>query len=677
MTDVTLSEPSRPLAQRFGNLIGVASLHYEPVFAQEVRRVFTENPPDVIALELPPSATSELDWAAELWPHPVVSYSSPWFFPFIPGDSIVEAYRLARERGVTITFVDLDTDLSSSPPARPPEGNESPGDEILPVPGAELAPVFGQLYMDVMMTGVEVSEPPLPVHLAREAHMASQLASLMATHQQVLWVGGLAHWRRIVERLRTRDFTAPALPPPGPRNFRRMRLDSFALYHMTGRLISLVHAYAEASDTYDESDALRHLALEALPEAAQPDIVWRPDEELERSAPIDVARLLLYARNLALTTGPRERPNFRELLTAATAIIGGRYAGRLFMRAMELSSLPSESADQSTGQNDVLTWEVSEGLQGYRCGDEWIVAEPWLAPGIGNEIPLELRLSELRWLTRDRPYDHLPAAGKGEKVGWVMYPPDEEEYESFVEYALRRASVSDPGEVRSSPFMTGIRDGLDVRETIRHWKEGTIYVREEQRGQMNFTNGLIDWTSDSEYSDVLQGRIGGGWVDPSARHIGSASRQPDGTDITLQTTPYTAWIQCRELSLITLDAPTWGQGAEEDHDFYHRVILPLLAIQGTPEDNLYGWLEIMFRFCPGKPFVYYSRYVPSPRIHALATKHNVKLAHVPLHRLSQALLRKHHQFLFFELTRPQWDEMNRRLQVRKGPWQQTLPSSSR
>jgi len=58
-----------------------------------------------------------------------------------------------------------------------------------------------------------------------------------------------------------------------------------------------------------------------------------------------------------------------------------------------------------------------------------------------------------------------------------------------VQYLLRRASVADPGEARSLPFTAGLADGLDARATIRHWHEDTIYVREEQRGQMNVTNG--------------------------------------------------------------------------------------------------------------------------------------------------------------------------------------------
>jgi hypothetical protein len=119
----------------------------------------------------------------------------------------------------------------------------------------------------------------------------------------------------------------------------------------------------------------------------------------------------------------------------------------------------------------------------------------------------------------------LPVARTGEKFFWGAYPPDEAEYDAFVAYLLRCASIADPGEARVVPFTSGLADGLDVRATIRFWHEDRLYVREEQRGQLNVRNGVIDWSSGSEQSDVLQGRHDGGWNDPDSSQVGSASRE--------------------------------------------------------------------------------------------------------------------------------------------------------
>ena len=194
-----------------------------------------------------------------------------------------------------------------------------------------------------------------------------------------------------------------------------------------------------------------------------------------------MARALLYARNLALTAEVRERPDFGELLLAAAATIGPRYAGRLYETGT------AERASESSLQHAALEWDVKDGHERYRCGDEILGATPY-RPASGGLLIGRLEVGRR---ARDELYRGLPAAGDGKRA-WKCYPEDEESYVSFVRYMLRRASQSDPGERKSVPFGSGLRDGLDIRATLRNWTRDEVYVREEQRGCMNFTNGAID-----------------------------------------------------------------------------------------------------------------------------------------------------------------------------------------
>jgi hypothetical protein len=207
---------------------------------------------------------------------------------------------------------------------------------------------------------------------------------------------------------------------------------------------------------------------------------------------------------------------------------------------------------------------------------------------------------------------------------------------------------------------------LDIRATLRNWARGTIYVREEQRGRMNFTNGAIDWTSGSERSDVLAGVTSGGWTDPSLTQLGSCSR----TCIPAEPLESDPWVQRnhRELSFVTLDSPTSVPGGSRAGAFYDRVISPLVDLQRSPKDNLYSWLEVVLAFCSGKPFAYYSRYVPSPRIHAIASRHRVTLRHFPLRLLPPRLVERNRTFRFMSLTREQWEEFERRCSDSQGTW---------
>jgi hypothetical protein len=382
-------------------------------------------------------------------------------------------------------------------------------------------------------------------------------------------------------------------------------------------------------------------------------------DEAETSAPVDVARTLQYARNLAAIKDLRERPSFGELLTAAVATIGPKYAGSLYELAM------NERTSALALKHDALEWDVVDGRERYRCGDQIIDSRPWWAPKGG----LLLSVMEIHRRARDEFYKDLPVAGDDKAKYWECSPNDEDDYVSFVEYVLRRASITDPEEAKSAPFQIGLRDGLDVRATLRNWAEGKIYVREEQRGHQNFRNGAVDWINASEHSDHLTGKVPGGWIDPDLKRLGSCSRETTKYDV-LQKDP---WGQRdrRDFTLMSLDLPTSRHTELPDSDlptFYDRVIHPLLGLKNSPKDTLYAWLEIMFEFCAGKPFAYYSRYVPSPKIHSLAWRHKVHVVHFPLQRVPIKLLERHKTFRFFALTRKQWEEFQRRRSASAATW---------
>jgi hypothetical protein len=283
---------------------------------------------------------------------------------------------------------------------------------------------------------------------------------------------------------------------------------------------------------------------------------------------------------------------------------------------------------------------------------------------------LLLSITEVRRRADDELYKDLPRAKKGQdERQWECSPDDEDDYTSFVEYVLRRASLTHPDEPKAAAFQVGLRDGLDVRATLRNWTEGKIYVKEKQRGRLNFTNGAIDWSNTSEHSDQLAGRVSAGWSDPDFARVGSCSRTIERPEV-LNEDPRIQRDH-RNFSLITLDAPTSRPGSlRSSPSFYDRVITPLVDLDGTKKSksNLYEWLEIMFEFCAGKPFAYYSTYVPGPKIHHAAWRHKVQVVHFPLQRLPAGLISRHKDFRWFALTHEQWEEFQRRRSASAATW---------
>lgn len=660
-------------------LMGIPSRHYDPAFARIAIQAIESFQPCLVTLELPFDPVGdlerEMDWAASCWPAPMVSATASSLFPFVPGDSIFEAFRYARAKEIPVALIDLACDRPGKPRDQTPSMQAAISPALPDMAWFDHEPALYLRTLDAILD----QSPPDNRDMAREAWMASILHQLLGVHERVLWVGGMAHWTRIVNRLRTGDFAGPEMDQSPLAVTRRMRLTPGALLRMTGRLPWLVKRYADDQRGYDETAAIQTLAQKAAGKSADLDFVLvgtNPDavENIrtdparhEPVAPVDVAKTLLYARNLAATSGPRERPDLSELLTSAAMMVNPWYAGRLYVLAMEDHA--QKAAQKAALEHDALEFEYRDGREIYHCKGEIIDARPW-QPEQGGNV---LTIAEVRRRVREAPDDGLPASKEGDKKDdfyWISDPGVEEAYSSFLDYLLRRANPADTEESRTAPFQTGLADGIDVRATVRNWTSGDIHVREDRRGKLRVTNAAIDWTGMSEQSDVLQGRISNaGWVDPNLTRAGSCSRMNEDavTDISLN--PYIRLFQ-REFSLITLDCPTYIHHTTDKNakTFFDVVIEPLVKIQASDQDTLYTWLHLMFLYCSGKPFAYYSRYIPGPKIHRIAWEHGVRIIHIPLRRIPEAMLSRHMKFRYYKVNREQWLEFTRRQAEGAGMW---------
>jgi hypothetical protein len=187
------AEPA--FVQPFRNLKGLPSYHYEGVFGRIVHEQFASTRPAVVALELPADFRRVLEWAATCWPTPVAALergpraTMGMVVPFAPGDSIFEAFRLASHAGIEVALIDIDVSVA---------GEQRPARTL--AVGPEFAARSGEGFYGAL-DALNHRTEPLISDLAREAAMAAALATLMAEHESVWWVGGFAHWSRIVERL--------------------------------------------------------------------------------------------------------------------------------------------------------------------------------------------------------------------------------------------------------------------------------------------------------------------------------------------------------------------------------------------------------------------------------------------------------------------------------------------
>ncbi|MEZ4407761.1 MAG: hypothetical protein R3A52_15005 [Polyangiales bacterium] len=630
-------------ALRYQNLLGVPSRHYAPVFGQLARRSIESFAPEVVALEVVPAMEAALASAAACWPTPVLAGGGRMWAPLVPGDSMVEAYRLAIARGVTVRCVDL--------PVRRPKRDG----RVVPL-GAELA---AHVELPSLVQAVDAlfaaEGEPLVEDIAREAAMARALRGLMATHARVLWVGGMAHWTRLVRRLEADDFDAPAVELEPEAEQAAYRMTGAALYELTGRTPYDVARCASDLEGYASSDALRALAVESCPTLDDDDAREFEDDDEETQSTADLTRLWAYARNLSAVSGVCAEPSFETLLRSAVACVGERYAARVFLRAFEEPASTEAAAEMPVMDR---VWTQARGE--FRADGEKHEVEPWW--GV-ERSPGRMRwtMEEARRVATGRQRFFVETEDDEDeeefdesKRRWTVLTKDEVRYRAYVDSVLRIASRRLTYESLSTKFVSGLGDGIDIRETIRRWQDDEVYVRAAHDEGFAVTNVVIDYIGDREGTDMHLSRgvhAKDGWIDPSWRIAGSVSRTGDQT--VLQRRPIFVQRNPRYLSFVTTDLMTITD-FEPQFDLYTEVILKLLDLPKR-DNTLYGWMDVWCRFCQGKPLGYFSRYRPSRRLYAIAHRHGVKLIHVPLSQISPKMQKAHSHLYFMCMTRPQWE----------------------
>jgi hypothetical protein len=82
------------------------------------------------------------------------------------------------------------------------------------------------------------------------------------------------------------------------------------------------------------------------------------------------------------------------------------------------------------------------------------------------------------------------------------YPPEDLQIEDYGRFLKKKAKSALSSErSRTEPFTTSILDGIDLRETIRNWHEGKIYVKQLDRiaGEVGATIVIFDPDHDDRY----------------------------------------------------------------------------------------------------------------------------------------------------------------------------------
>lgn len=207
--------------------------------------------------------------------------------------------------------------------------------------------------------------------------------------------------------------------------------------------------------------------------------------------PLLISQCLKYVRNQTLLER-RMTPSFYTLAKSAQQMMGDTYTMHLVNAAIEYP-LDDPIANGSDG---LETMRLGIGVGDLPSwGRAKLISRLPGPPMQWHSLELKRRVEkkdQRRWESRWNPYMQC------------SWPEEDTQIESFRNRVAERArQILGADLARIEKFTTSIMDGLDLRETLRHWYDGSLYVKVNPPsiGQVNVTVMIFDPEPDPrEYS---------------------------------------------------------------------------------------------------------------------------------------------------------------------------------
>ena len=484
-------------------------LHGSGDFAVEVRRRLLAEPFDCLAVPLPESfrhtveqgvgllpglsvavqrdglETNGRGWGATEWTpdeadDPDEESATASYVPIEPCQPVIAALRTAIQERIPRAWIDAE----SSP-------HESWGMGAADPYALKTVPL--ELFDAAMLPAIA---PPRSAQQHRRAiHMAGRLRELESRFARIVFVCGLAEWPAVLDAYLSErgpghggaeddtdmrdadgsradgDETAdePSIDTGEPVLLGvHERTPAFLLHELPFIAGRYEQARAELLDDESQSvDGVKELLLAARE---------RYQEDLgDRARPVSPNALricLHYIRNLSLLER-RLTPDMYTIVTAARQCLGDAFARHVVRLCM---TYPYAIDEEWTGHRlPELQMGIGQAiLPPIDGGDgEQVVAMSSRLPGATGQ-----------WRTLDLQSEPSREQSQNWRMRWnpmrqCSWPPEDTAIERF-RTAVKDHAVSLLGRdlARTEKFTTSLKDGLDIRETLRNWHTGELYVQE-------------------------------------------------------------------------------------------------------------------------------------------------------------------------------------------------------
>lgn len=439
-------------------------LHGSGDFAVEVRRIMLNHDFDCLAVPLPPSFQEDVEQAIDLLPaisavvqeEPTEFELREWgepereearnrvtYVPIDPCQPVISALRIAMQERIPRAFVDLECDQFEASAASLPDPYALKQVAIERFAAASLPAIgtpVGELVNDRIRT------------------MAQKLRSLESRFERILFVCSISEWPWIRDAF-VNQLDADTEDADG-NSTQLCSVPENSLLFLCGELPFITGRYEVARAELDSDENLSVDGLKELLLAARDAYRLELKSLARRITPKLLEVYLRYIRNLSLVEC-RMTPDLYTLIIAAKQIFGDDFAVHL-----------AETAGKYAYASTSTLPPFAPGVDKARLPDGSIGEAVSRLPG----HPVQWRTCELqprppqidreRWQRQWNPY---------RQCSW---PPEDVAIEKFRNHIKDTAlSIMGADLAKTEKFTTSLKDGLDIRETLRNWHTGDLYVK--------------------------------------------------------------------------------------------------------------------------------------------------------------------------------------------------------
>lgn len=425
-----------------------------------IRQVYQSIQPDCVAVELPETLQLQLLHAASRLPDIAVvialaADSHPLYLLAEPCDPGFEALRSALNDQIAAFCIDLD--VQNYPQHKDP----------LPDPYS-IHKIGMQSYYTAYKEAVQ-QQKTCQQDQHRELYMAKRLKELSLCYDKILFVAGLDHVESVLKLTDQTQFPTPSVPC----------YESIQLCTLTDQSQrEVLSEYGWISVHYEQARTAaspldRQKLILQLYKAA---ICPYTEQYHTEFASYHIKNIMKFARNFAFVQG-RLVPNLYQLLSAAKGCVEHNFAYYVWEKATDypfrknIDNLP----ELNLSPEDL--WGSSKIIHFHR------------------KLPREKGLYTKRKKKDQSRYRFEPPS----QFSICSYPPEDVIVEKFGHFLQKKGvHLLQEQEANTQPFTTSLEDGIDTKETIRHWATKQLYVKVQGRPPSGVGSVVVIFDSDEE-----------------------------------------------------------------------------------------------------------------------------------------------------------------------------------